>query len=69
MDGFSADSSQSMQQLIDRLQVARVLGISPNSVENLRLRGELPSLKIGARRLYDVSDIRAFIAARKAVQP
>jgi excisionase family DNA binding protein len=56
-------------QLIDRLQAARVLGVSPGTVENLRLRGELPSLKIGARRLFDRADIAAFIAARKVVQP
>jgi hypothetical protein len=35
--------------------------------EALRLRGELPSLKLGARRLYDVIDLRRLIDARKAV--
>ena len=54
--------------LVDRLQAARVLSISPGSVDNLRLRGELASLKLGARRLYDVEDLRALIAARKAVR-
>jgi excisionase family DNA binding protein len=59
----------SAPQLEDRLYIARVLGVSPNTVDNLRRRGELPSLKIGTRRLFDMADIAAFIAARKAVQP
>jgi hypothetical protein len=55
--------------LVDRLEAARLLAISPGSVDNARLRGELPSLKIGARRLFDVDDLRRFIAARKDVAP
>ncbi len=53
--------------LVDRLEAARLLSISPGSVDNARLRGELPSLKIGARRLYDLADLRALIEARKEV--
>lgn len=52
--------------LVDRRQTAILLGISAGSVDNLRLRGELPSIKIGARRLYDVADVRRFIDARKS---
>jgi hypothetical protein len=54
--------------VVDRREAARLLGISAGSVDNLRLRGELLSLKLGARRLYDVSDLRALVAARKAVR-
>lgn len=35
--------------------------------DNLRLRGELPSVKIAARRLFDVADLRKYIESRKAV--
>ena len=51
--------------LVDRREAARLLGISASSVDNLRNAGELPSLKIGARRLYDVADLHRFIEVRK----
>lgn len=53
--------------LVDRREAARLLGVSPGTIDNLRLRGELPSVKIAARRLFDVTDLRRFIDARKAV--
>jgi hypothetical protein len=42
-----------------------MLGVSPGTVDNLRRRGELPSVKVAARRLFDVADLRAFIARAK----
>lgn len=51
--------------LVDRREAARRLGVSPGTIDNLRTRGELPSVKIAARRLYDVADLRRFIDARK----
>jgi hypothetical protein len=53
--------------LVDRREAGRLLGVSPGTIDNLRTRGELPSLKIAARRLYDVSDLRRLIDSRKAV--
>ncbi|MDX2146587.1 MAG: helix-turn-helix domain-containing protein [Planctomycetota bacterium] len=53
--------------LVDRREAARLLGVSPGTVDNLRLRGELPSLKIASRRLYDVADLLRFIESRKGV--
>lgn len=55
--------------LVDRLEAARLLGVSPGTIDNLRRRGDLPSVKIMARRLFDVTDLRAVIAARKGVSP
>jgi hypothetical protein len=54
--------------LVDRIGAARLLGISPGSVDNARNRGELPSLKIGARRLFAVADLLALIEARRGVK-
>ncbi len=56
-----------LPMVVDRRQAAELLGVSPGTIDNLRLRGELPSVKIGARRLYDVEDLRRFVEARKAV--
>lgn len=53
--------------LVDRSEAGRLLGVSPGTIDNLRLRGELPSVKIAARRLYDVADLQRFVASRKAV--
>jgi excisionase family DNA binding protein len=52
---------------VDRREAARLLGVSPGTIDNLRARGELPSVKIGARRLFDMDDLRRLIEARKAV--
>lgn len=53
--------------LVDRREAARLLGVSAGSVDNMRLRGELPSVKIGTRRLYATDDLQRFIESRKAV--
>jgi excisionase family DNA binding protein len=55
--------------LVDRLNAAQALGVSPGTIDNLRRSGELPSVKIGTRRLFDMADLRRFIDARKAVKP
>ena len=55
--------------LIDRLEAARLLGVSPGTIDNLRKRGELPSLKLGARRLFDVADLQRLIELQKGVAP
>jgi excisionase family DNA binding protein len=51
--------------LVDRREAGRLLGVSPGTIDNLRLRGELASVKVRARRLFDVADLRRFIEARK----
>lgn len=54
--------------LVDRREAARLLGVSPGTIDNLRTRGDLPSLKLQTRRLFDVADLRRLIDARKAVR-
>lgn len=54
--------------LVDRREAGRLLGVSPGTIDNLRLRGELPSVKLLARRLFDVGDLRRFVESRKAVK-
>lgn len=66
MHGTHQTTNTDVCLLLDRRQAAALLGVSPGTVDNLRLRGELPSLKLGARRLYDRRDIIAFIDARKS---
>lgn len=54
--------------LVDRREAGRLLGVSPGTIDNLRARGELPSVKIAARRLFDVTDLRRLIDTRKGVE-
>ena len=53
--------------LVDRREAARLLGVSPGTIDNLRTRGELPSLKLRSRRLFDMADLRRYIEAQKGV--
>lgn len=55
--------------LVDRREAARLLGVSPGTIDNLRLRGDLQSLKLAARRLFDTADLRRLVESRKAVSP
>lgn len=71
MGGCSLESERSDTEtaplLVDRREAGRLLGVSPGTIDNLRLRGELPSVKLLARRLFDVADLRRYIEARKGV--
>ena len=51
--------------LVNRFKAARLLGVSPGTIDNLRLRGLLPSVKLLSRRLFDVEDVRRLVEARK----
>ncbi len=51
--------------LVDRIEAARMMGVSPGTIDNLRTRGEIPSVKIAARRLFDPADMRRFIESRR----
>ncbi len=55
---------------VDRREAARLLGVSPGSIDNLRLRGDLASSKLLGRRLFAVADLERLLASkREAVTP
>lgn len=62
---MASDANAPAPFLVDRREAGRLLGVCGNTIDNLRRRGELPSIKIAARRLYDLADLRAYIDARK----
>jgi len=47
-------------------RAARVIGISPSNAWARVKSGELPSFRVGRRRLVRVSDLEAFAAGRTA---
>ncbi|MBL8762230.1 MAG: helix-turn-helix domain-containing protein [Phycisphaerae bacterium] len=58
-------NSGAAPMLVDRREAARLLGVSPGTIDNLRNAGGLPSLKLMSRRLYDVRDLVRFIDCQK----
>ena len=53
------------RRLLTDRQAAEYLGICSRSVYNLVARKQLPTLKVGRARRFDVEDLNAFIASRK----
>lgn len=51
--------------LVDGRSAARLLSVSERTLWSLSNRGELASVKIGRRRLYDPRDLTAFIDRQK----
>lgn len=45
-------------------EAAESIGCSPGHIRNLIERGELPSAKIGRRRIVRDEDLRAFLALK-----
>jgi hypothetical protein len=49
------------RQVVDRLGLAEYLGVSPRSIDNMRLAG-CPSLRIGRARRYHIPSVVAWLA-------
>jgi excisionase family DNA binding protein len=62
------NASSLAPMLVDKLEAARLLGVSPGTVSNLISRGQLGSIKIGTRRLIERAEILAFIERNKEVR-
>lgn len=60
-------TSKAAPQLLRREEVAERLGISLRAADELILTKQLPSLKIGKRRLVSDSALAAFIRKRESV--
>jgi excisionase family DNA binding protein len=55
--------------LLSILDAATALRVHPNTIRNLVRAGTLPAVRIGARRLIDANDLRAFIESSKGATP
>ncbi|MBC6110698.1 helix-turn-helix domain-containing protein [Pedobacter fastidiosus] len=47
------------------IEVRKMLGISPGTLQNLRVRGTLRYTKVGGSMFYKLSDIDAMLEGRK----
>lgn len=59
--GVVGGSNRTMRYLLGTDEVAEVLNVSRRTVQNLLASGELPSVKIEARRLVPFDEVTAFI--------
>lgn len=46
---------------VNRCEAARLLSISVRLLDDLTRKGEIPSRKIGGRRVYSVKALQAFV--------
>ena len=51
--------------LLSTRQAARLLGICERTLFSLTKKGEIPTVRIGRRVLYDPRDLRAWIDSKK----
>ena len=59
------DDPTPWQLLIDGKRAAAVLCVSPRTLAKLTSTGELPSVKVGRRRLYRLATLAAWVEGRE----
>lgn len=57
-----------MPRLLDRDTAARYCAVSRDTLDRLRADGELPTVKLGRRVLFDVADLDDLIDRRKTTR-
>ncbi|MBK5215125.1 MAG: helix-turn-helix domain-containing protein [Flavobacteriaceae bacterium] len=59
---------QPSKKWLKSYEVKKLLGISPGTLQNLRVNGTLPFTKIGGQMFYDYEDIRKMLEPTKQKQ-
>ncbi|WP_051049854.1 helix-turn-helix domain-containing protein [Nafulsella turpanensis] len=58
---FRQSSEEPVKKWFKSAEVRKLLGISPGTLQNLRVNGTLPFTKIGGVLFYDAEDIRKML--------
>lgn len=58
-------SGQPGRKWLKSFEVKKLLGISPGTLQNLRINGKLPFTKIGGVILYDYEDVQRMLCEHK----
>ena len=58
-------SGQPTKKWLKSYEVRKLLGISPGTLQNLRVNGTLPFTKIGGVIYYDYTDIQSMLQSNK----
>lgn len=64
---FKESSGHATKKWLKSPEIRKLLGISPGTLQNLRLNGTLPFTKIGGVIYYDSDDIQQMLQSRKLV--
>lgn len=64
LEPASAGDTQAL--LVDERTAASMLGVAPRTIWSMAASGELPSVRIGRRKLYAIDTLRRFIAQRES---
>lgn len=59
---FAAHHGQPTKKWLKSYEVRKLLGISPGTLQNMRINGTLPFTKIGGVIFYDSEDIQKMMA-------
>lgn len=59
------NSAPLLSDYVDKFQLARELGRTPRTVDRMVLRGDLPHVQIGNRRLFRRASVLAWLAGRE----
>lgn len=59
------NSGQPVKKWLKSYEVRKILGISPGTLQNLRINGTLPFTKIGGVIYYEYSDIQKMLQTNK----
>lgn len=62
---FNEHHGQPAKKWLKSYEVKKLLGISPGTLQNLRVNGTLPYTKIGGQMFYDYEDIRKMLEPTK----
>jgi hypothetical protein len=62
---FPTNQSTSSKKWLKSTEVRKLLGISPGTLQNLRINGTLPYSKIGGVIYYDHEEIQRILAANR----
>ena len=62
---LTMQSNATLKKYLKSTEVMDLLQISPGKLQNLRINGTLPYIKIGASIFYDANDIQKVMDAHK----
>jgi Helix-turn-helix domain len=54
------------RQYLQSAQVRKLLGISPGTLQHLRITGQLPYTKVGGKMFYQMDDIQRMMEGTKS---
>lgn len=67
MNGFYTTAPGPQPLSLRPREAARSLGISEKSLERLTKAGEIPSVLVGRCRLYEIDELKAYLASRRTM--